>query len=43
MTNTHQHPAVTLNGIRTIFENSSIAQDAKHAVWLAHIDVRLLV
>jgi hypothetical protein len=47
MTNTHKHLAVTLDGIGTIFENVSMdshtpGHDAKHAAWLAHLDVHLL-
>jgi hypothetical protein len=48
MTNTHKHPAVTLDGIGTMFEISTMvphtpAHDAKHAGRLAHLDVRLLL
>jgi hypothetical protein len=48
MTNTHKHPAVTLDGIGTILQNSSMvthapAHDAKHAARPAHLDVRLLL
>jgi hypothetical protein len=47
MTNTHKHPAVTLEGIYTILETSSMvphapAHDAKRAARLAHLDVHLL-